>query len=518
MKTLFYGGNILTMEENLYTQALLVKDDKILAVGPEADLRAMAGKCEEVNLYGATLMPGFIDAHSHFSQMASAQLQISLEGADTVEEMGRRIGLFLEKHKPAPGQWVTARDYDKAPPFPTLEELDSFAPKNPLVIHHKSGHMGFLNSLGLEALDITPQTQAPEGGRIETKDGKLTGYLEENAFVSYLKKIPMAPPEELLQAYAKAQEIYASYGITTIQDGMIVRELLPLYHMLIGRKLLKLDLVAYPDPDTYPQAREELGKASRHLRIGGMKIFLDGSPQGRTAWMRRPYAGETAYRGYPTLTDGQVEAYLRQGAADGMQVLAHCNGDAAAEQLLTAVEKLEGEGLDLAAIRPVLIHGQLLGVDQLDAVKRTGVLVSFFAAHVYHWGDVHLQNFGLERAEQITPARSALARGIPFTFHQDTPVLPPDMLETIWCAVNRRTRGGIQMREAIGAADALRAVTVNAAYQYFEEDSKGTIAPGKRADFVILEQNPLETPPEELREIRVLETIRGGESLWRREG
>lgn len=188
MKTLFYGGSILTMEENLYAQALVAEDDKILALGSEEEMRALAGSCEEVNLQGATLMPGFIDAHSHFSQMASAQLQISLDGADTVEEMHRRIGQFLEKNKPAPGQWVTARDYDKAPPFPTLEQLDSFAPKNPLIIHHKSGHMGFLNSLGLKALDITPQTQAPEGGRIETKDGKLTGYLEENAFVFYLKK------------------------------------------------------------------------------------------------------------------------------------------------------------------------------------------------------------------------------------------------------------------------------------------------------------------------------------------
>ena len=200
-----------------------------------------------------------------------------------------------------------------------------------------------------------------------------------------------------------------------------------------------------------------------------------------------------------------------------MQVLAHCNGDAAAEQFLTAAEKLEGEGVDLAAIRPVLIHGQLLGADQLEAVKRTGVLISFFAAHVYHWGDLHIQNFGMDRAKRITPARSALALGIPFTFHQDTPVLPPDMLETIWCAVNRRTRDRVQMEEAIGVEDALRAVTVNAAYQYFEENSKGTIAPGKRADFAVLDKNPLEVPTEELRELRVLETIRGGETLCRAE-
>lgn len=518
MKTLFYGGNILTMEENLYTQALLVKDDKILAVGPEADLRAMAGKCEEVNLYGATLMPGFIDAHSHFSQMASAQLQISLEGADTVEEMGRRIGIFLEKHKPAPGQWVTARDYDKAPPFPTLEELDSFAPKNPLVIHHKSGHMGFLNSLGLEALDITPQTQAPEGGRIETKDGKLTGYLEENAFVSYLKKIPMAPPEELLQAYAKAQEIYASYGITTIQDGMIVRELLPLYHMLIGRKLLKLDLVAYPEPDTYPQAREELGKASRHLRIGGMKIFLDGSPQGRTAWMRRPYAGSDDYRGYGTMTDEAVKQAMEKAAREETQLLAHCNGDAAAEQFLSCLEAVEESYPKLKDLRPVIVHGQLMGRDQLPKAAALGAMVSFFVAHVYHWGDVHVQNFGMDRASCISPARSALEQGVPITFHQDAPVIQPDMLETVWCACNRVTSKGVKLgqEECISVLDALKAITVNAAYQYFQEDRKGTLAPGKCADLVVLSRDPLQTPREELDQIQVLETWKDGERVYQK--
>ena len=493
MKTLFYGGSILTMEENLYAQALVAEDDKILALGSEEEMRALAGSCEEVNLHGAALMPGFIDAHSHFSQMASAQLQISLDGADTVEEMQRRIGQFLERNKPAPGQWVTARDYDKAPPFPTLEQLDSFAPKNPLVIHHKSGHMGFLNSLALEALDITPQTQAPEGGRIETKDGKLTGYLEENAFVSYLKKIPMAPPEQLLQAYAQAQEIYASYGITTIQDGMIVRELLPLYHMLLGRKLLKLDLVAYPDPDTYPQAQEELGKASRHLRIGGMKIFLDGSPQGRTAWMRKPYACGGDYRGYGTMTDDAVKQAMEKAARQETQLLAHCNGDAAAEQFLSCLEAVEGEYPQLKDLRPVIVHGQLMGLDQLPKAAALGAMISFFVAHVYHWGDIHLQNLGAKRAAAISPAKTALDLGMPFTFHQDTPVIPCDMMETIWCAVNRVTKNGVQLgpEQRIPVYEALKAVTVHAAWQYGEEKEKGTLSVGKQANLVrLLPPNP----------------------------
>ncbi len=522
-KILYTNGTILTMDAPGRASSVLVEDGVIRAL--DADRASLTG-AEVVDLRGRTMLPAFLDGHGHLSAVANGLLQADLTDCDSFEAIRARIAGYIAREKIPAGEWVLAQGYDHTAlqegTHPTLAVLDAAAPENPLMLQHRSGHMGVVNSLGLRRLGITADTPDLPGGKIGKKDGKLTGYLEENAFLHCQKQADALDLAALLRAFERAQGLYLRHGITTIQEGMLPEQLVPVYRELCRQNLLVVDVVGYADAAAGPQIREKLqdcvGEYRGRFRLGGYKMFLDGSPQGRTAWMRRPYAGETAYRGYPTLTDGQVEAFLRQGAADGMQVLAHCNGDAAAEQFLTAAEKLEGEGLDLAAIRPVLIHGQLLGVDQLDAVKRTGVLVSFFAAHVYHWGDVHLQNFGLERAEQITPARSALARGIPFTFHQDTPVLPPDMLETIWCAVNRRTRGGIQMREAIGAADALRAVTVNAAYQYFEEDSKGTIAPGKRADFVILEQNPLETPPEELREIRVLETIRGGESLWRREG
>ena len=222
-------------------------------------------------------------------------------------------------------------------------------------------------------------------------------------------------------------------------------------------------------------------------------MFLDGSPQGRTAWMRQPYAGEDDYRGYPTLTDEQVESYLRQGAVDGMQVLAHCNGDAAAQQFLNAVEKLEGEGLDVAAIRPVLVHGQLLGVDQLDAVRRTGVLISFFAAHVYHWGDIHIRNFGMGRARYLTPARSALERGIPITFHQDAGAAaghagdrlvrgePPHQ--------GRRTDGRRPWRGGgPPGRDGERRLPV------FRGGQQGDHRPGKTGGLRLLDKNPLEVP------------------------
>ena len=169
-------------------------------------------------------------------------------------------------------------------------------------------------------------------------------------------------------------------------------------------------------------------------------------------------------------------------------------------------------------IRPVMIHAQLLGPDQLPKVKALGMIPSFFIAHIFHWGDIHIRNFGLERASNISPAGSALRLGIPFTFHQDSPVIRPNMAETLWCAVCRHTRQGILLGadQRIPVESALAAVTANAAWQYGEEGEKGSNTPGKRADLVILRQNPLKLPPEELKDLTVMETIKDGQSIWRK--
>ena len=339
MKTLDCGGPILTMSDPLYVQAVLVEGGNILAAGSLDRLEAMDAD-RRVDLKGSTLLPGFIDPHSHFSQMASACLQVSLEGAGSVEEIAQRIGRFLSETSPSPGSWVAARDYDnnRMPGLadPTLEQLDAMAPGHPLVIHHKSGHMGLMNSAALSALGITPETPVPPGGKIGVKDRCLTGYLEENAFFTYLKQLPPTPPDQLLSAYARAQEQYAAHGITTIQDGMAVEEMFPMYQMLLDSGILKLDLVVYPSPQAYDAAAERFGALppERHLRIGGMKVYLDGSPQGRTAWMREPYAGEADYRGYGTMEDAALEEAMELACLRRTQLLCHCNGDGAAEQFL----------------------------------------------------------------------------------------------------------------------------------------------------------------------------------------
>lgn len=520
--SLFFGGTILTMEETVRGDAVLVKDGMIAAVGSREELEPFARGAERINLDGAVLMPAFIDTHSHFTQMAHSFLQVSLEGVSSAEELIHRIQLYIEKTKPCPGQWILARDYDqnlfpdrKNPSLQVLDEASAY----PMMIQHKSGHMGLMNSSALCTLGISEKTESPSGGRIGRENGKLTGYLEENAFFTYAKKVPLPDEKQLEEAYRKAQQAYASYGITTIQEGMLVKEMMPLYHLLLQRDILQLDLVAYLDRESYTMAKDQMQPYRKgyhdHFRIGGMKIFLDGSPQGRTAWMKTPYIG-TDDCGYGTMTDEEVCNAMAAAESERVQLLAHCNGDAAAEQFLRCLARMEADFPALARLRPVIIHGQLIEVEQMKRAAGLGAVISFFAAHVYHWGDTHIRNFGLERAARISPAASALKVGVPFTFHQDAPVIQPDMWETVWCAVNRITRGGTVLgaEEKIPVYEALLAVTRKAAWQYGEEQYKGSIRPGKQADLIVTDRNPLTAAPEELRDVQVLQTYKSGICLY----
>ena len=524
MRRLYENGRIYPTPGGPFYEALLTEDGRVLAAGSRAELSA-AFRGERINLEGRTLLPSFLDGHGHFLAAANSRLQADLSRCGSFQEIEGQIRAFLQERRIPPGVWVAAQGYDHTAleegRHPTLALLDRAAPENPLLLQHQSGHVGVVNSLGLKQLGITPETKAPEGGAIGVKDGHLTGYLEENAFIHYQKQLPMPSGEELMAALRETQELYFSYGVTTIQEGLFAPQMTPLYQAMLAADFLRADLVGYAEEGSRAAVREafpaHIKRYSRRFKLGGYKIFLDGSPQGRTAWMRRPYVGQEEYCGYPAMTDAAVEEAIRHSVSDGMQLLAHCNGDAAAEQYLRCIRAAEAEGLNVTAIRPVLVHGQLLGPDQLEEVKRLGVAISFFPGHVYRWGDVHIRNFGLERAERISPAASALALGIPFTFHQDTPVLPPDMLETIWCAVNRRTKGGRQLKEGISVEDAFRAVTVTAAWQYFEETQKGQLLPGMREDAVVLDRDPFTADPLSLREIRVMETIKSGETVYRRE-
>lgn len=511
MKKIYINGDIITLENN-NIEALAIEDNKIIKTGSKDDVMKLADRNTEIiDLKGNTLMPAFIDAHSHIFALAKSLMQISIEGLTSIEEIKNKLG----EYKNNTNEWLIVNGYDnnilKNRQHITKKELDQIFPNTPVLIENKSRHNGIANSKALELLGITADIPNPDGGRIEYE----TGLLEENAFIDSLKKIPLPKIEEIINAFKEAQEIYLSHGITMAQEGVITNELAKIYKLLADKHEIFLDVVAYMDYRNVDEIKKEyskfINKYNNNFKIGGIKIFLDGSPQAKTAWLREAYANEPEYYGYRIMKDEDVEEILENSKESNLQILAHCNGDKAAEQYINAIKKVSG------LKRPVMIHAQLLGLDQLPDVKKYNIIPSFFISHIYYFGDIHIKNLGMKRAEHISPAGSSLKKNILFTFHQDTPVIEPDMFETIWCAVNRTTRDGklLGEDEKISVLEAIKTVTINAAYQYGEEEIKGSLKAGKNADFIIVDKNPLKVAKDELRNIKILETIKDGKVIWK---
>lgn len=526
MKTLYENGKILTMESPWPAEALVEEEGKVRFVGRrEEALTLLSPGDKRKDLCGHTLMPGFVDGHSHLTGCASALSMVQLGGCQNYREITERIESFIREQQIPAGKWVCATGYDHTllaeKRHPTRELLDIFS-QNPVVITHQSGHMGVVNRLGLQEMGIKPETSDPEGGHIGRDDtGVPNGYLEETAFTQISQVIPPPPEEERIKAIQKAEEEYLRQGFTTIQDGLIGEKDWEILRRMDQARTLRADVVCYHSLKDIPYLSNENPAYDRrygnHLKLGGYKVFLDGSPQGKTAWLSQPYEGEKEYRGYPAHSDQQVFSFMKQALEDNRQILVHCNGDAAAAQMIDCYRRALAQ-TGCPGIRPVMIHAQTVRRDQLREMASLSMMASFFVAHVFHWGDVHLQNLG-ERGREISPLASAAQTGVCFTLHQDSPVLPPDMWESIWCAAVRVTRQGekLEPRERIPVYEALKAATINGACQYFEEGEKGSLRPGKRADMIVVDRHPLECPAEALREVQVLETIKDGKTVWCKE-
>ena len=520
-KTLYFGGDIVTMEDSLYTEAVLVCNGKIAKIGTLAKLKPEAD--EMIDLKNTTMLPGFIDSHSHLTAYANTMVIAQLSELTTYEEIQKAIKNFISRKNIKDGDWIMGFGYDQNilpdKQHPTKAILDEISTENPIVIVHASGHMGVVNSKALEVLKIDKSTPDMQGGKIgKDKDGNLTGYLEERAFTSLAAKMPQPTLREMIENVKTAEKEYFKYGVTTIQDGLTTDKEWFLLKKMAEENLFKADVVCYADLKNSRNLMEDekyKNKYSNRLKLGGYKIFLDGSPQGRTAWMENDYENEKGYKAYGIYNDDEVLEFVTTALKEKQQLLTHCNGDAAARQLIEVFEAVDKQYGFTDNFRPVMIHSQLTTPKQMKKMAKLNMIASFFIAHTYYWGDVHLKNFG-ERAMRISCAKSAQENGVVTTFHQDSPVLPPDMLMSVWCACARVTKDGVQLdkNEKVSVLQALKSVTINAAYQYFEENLKGTITEGKTADFVILDKNPLKCTLDEIKQISVLKTIKNGEIVY----
>lgn len=521
-KTLYYGGDIITMEGDLYVQSVIIENGIIVDAGEKSRLELLADNL--FDLKGNTMMPSFIDAHSHITAWANAMVAAPLNDLISLDEIKKAMLEFIKKSEIEQGDWVSGFGYDQnlleGRKHPTRQFLDSISTEIPLIIAHTSGHMGVANSKALNMLEIDKNTKNPGGGLIgKDEAGELTGYLEENVFFNISSKMPKTTMEQFEKNIKRAEQEYFKYGVTTIQDGFTSEKEWKALSLLAQEDKLIADIICYIDlKNSKALLEQQLYKSKYHnrLKIGGYKIFLDGSPQGRTAWMTQGYEDDKNYFGYPIYSDKEVLEFVNMAIGEGQQLLAHCNGDAACQQFIDAIVLADKQYGFTNNFRPVMIHSQLATKKQLPQMFKLGMIASFFVAHIYQWGDVHLRNFG-KRGENISIINSALKEGVLVTLHQDCPVLPPDMFFSIWCACKRQTKNGVMLSEGekVTTLEALKAVTINIAYQYFEEDKKGSIKVGKKADFIIVDKNPLKCDIDELKSIKILQTFKNGNSVYK---
>lgn len=538
MDCIYCNGKIITMEgeccEDLISnapEAVLVSDGIIKAVGSLDSVKQQTdSKAEIIDLEGRCLMPSFIDPHSHIVMNGQMSLCALLHDCESYDDIIKKLKEYISTHNIAAENLVIGFGYDhnflREGGQPDKRILDQVSREIPIFILHISAHLACANSAALELAGIGAETKDPAGGMIgRLADGKEpSGYLEEAAMALVQKAIAGKMQFDFSSMVMGMQENYIENGVTTVQDGATTENDLKMLKAVAAAGQLKIDVVAYPlmssGGENLLHSNMDLNRQyKRRLKIGGYKLVLDGSPQGRSAWMSQPYlGGEEGYCGYPWMTDQQVENFVKTAVKERQQLLVHCNGDAASEQYLNAYEKAIMEDDCPQNLRPVMIHCQTVRNDQLDRMARLNMIASIFVGHVWYWGDVHMKNFGSERGHHISPVQDALVRGICVNFHQDTPVTQPNMMHSVWCAVNRISRKGAVIGEdqKISVLEALKAITINAAYEYFEEDTKGSIRVGKRADFVILDRSPLEVDPIEIKNIQVMKTIKDGVVIFER--
>ena len=486
---------------------------------------------------GKTLLPSFIDPHSHYINSLTVANQANVfappagPGKD-IPAIVAELKKFRDARKIPAGELIMAYGYDETvmPGERKLgrDDLDKDFPNNPVMVLHVSLHGAVLNSAALKKYGISAATKTPAGGVIVRKkdSNEPDGLLMETAFLPIFGQLPRPNAEQELEWSRAGQMLYAAAGITTAHEGASHAPEVALMQRVAAKGGNIIDVVSYPfitEIDAVLKANpvSSFGSYKQRFKLGGVKITVDGSPQGKTAYFTTPYltggpGGETNWRGEPTFPEATVQGMVKKVYDLGLPLNLHANGDAAIDMFLKAHETAAAGSLDKER-RTTVIHSQFVRRDQLDKYVQYKIIPSLYTEHTYYFAEAHLKQRGKVQTEFLSPMKTALAKGLRPTNHTDFNVAPIDQMFVVWSAVNRVSRGGqvIGADERVSPLEALKAITINAAYQYFEERTKGSIEPNKLADLVILDRNPLKVPPMDIKDIKVIETIKEGKSIYR---
>jgi len=537
--TLYFGGDILTMNGDApgYVEAVVSAEGEIVFVGKQAEARTRFPDAQAHNLQGKLLMPSFRDPHGHFAfavQMID-QVNVSIPPvgpvrsiADVLKQLrGFKKERGLDNNDPIIG-WGYDQDGLKEKRHITKLDLDKDFPENPVVVIHVSGHGAVLNSKALQWAGVTRETATPEGGVIARLPGgnEPAGLLMETAWIPVMDKLPKASVEHRLGVIEEAQMGYARNGYTSAVEGFAFIRDVEFLQLAAKQGKLFIDIAAlmgFPEVEEwlhnpkYPFERDY----TNHFRIAAMKITQDGSPQGKTAYMRDPYltggpSGQKNWRGEPTSPRQVFDQLVKTAMDNKIPLQVHCNGDAAIDMVIDAVKATGITAGDDR--RTVIVHSNLQAPGQLDSYVELGLTPTYFTNHAFFWGDVHVMNFGKKRAFNLSPIKTARSKGLVVSNHTDFNITPLDPFFTIWTAMKRESRSGVIIGpdERVDAYTALQALTTSPAWQLFEEERVGKLKTGMEASFVILDSNPLKTADvDAIREVKVLETIKEGKTIYK---
>ncbi len=534
----FINGHILTMDaQSSIQQAVLLKNNIIQAVGSNEEIQQLITQDTLVHdLHQQTMIPGIIDAHGHYPGQGISAIGLNLNSPPIghVKSIQQALEAIKQKTQTIDkGQWIIGYGYDDTVFTENRHfnraELDKIAPEHPVFLIHISAHMGVVNSAGLKRLNITENTPNPVGGEYvkDPTTQQLNGLITETAFAPARAEVTRFSLPTVLKISQTASHMYLEKGVTLAQNGLALKVHMAGLSMASRLGLTPLRVMAWPEE----KYAHELFKDDSQIQdlqhdkfyVGATKLVADGSLQIFTGFLTQPYhshaPGKKAdYKGYPSIEAPTLSETVTKFHQKGHQLAMHGNGDAAIDNIINAVATAQ-KAYPRKDPRHILIHAQMLRDDQMDRMLTLGITPSFFSAHTYYWGDRHRDIFlGKERAERISPTQTALEKGLRFTTHLDSPVVPMDPMLMVWSTVNRLTSSGkiLGGEQGISVMQALRATTIDAAWQIFKEDTLGSIEKGKLADLVILEKNPLDNP-KTIKDIQVQQTFIDGVLVFDRD-
>ncbi|OWS69390.1 hypothetical protein CBI30_10000 [Polynucleobacter aenigmaticus] len=539
--TIFYGGDIVTMNQaQPKAEAVAIQDGKIIGVGSFTNLKKLQGEGTKlINLNGQTLMPGMVEPHVHIMGTAfSEEIFLNLSNFtmphDTLDSLVAKLTAYSKNIKD--GDWINAFGVDPSRTEPFMSELtadilDKVSTTKPIFILNQSMHIAYVNHKALEVAGLTDSSPDPKGGKfLKDSKGHLTGVVyEAPAFYLFLNKMPLPTQEVIEQAIVKVGQRLVSKGVTTSAEITVggylgVDKEYALFNAMTRNGKLPVRVRGYMYSSAYPSTNNSYkpGQGDDSFKLIGVKIVADGSNQGLTGAMTKPYDFPAGTKNTGTLNFTEQELYdlAKPRFDEGWQISVHSNGDKSIEQTLNVFERLVIKPSDVKT-RLRIEHFTVPTEAQIIRAAKLGVVPGFTIGHTDYWGEAfHDHLLGAERANRIDPSASLIKKGMHFAYHSDSPVSPIHPLKyasegaaRLWQVSPQKV---LNANQKVSINNALKAVTIDAAYQLKMDDKVGSIEKGKYADFAIVDKNPMKTDAYKIRDIEVNETWINGRQVFKK--